>query len=154
MAIGSTPSSSGPGDQATEDSVEVVLDAEETFGGVWEAFARGDRAALATHQVRQAELDRTELERIAFGRRLTDPNTGTLQVETPSGRKNIVKAWLSTQAVSLCLLSVDMCGAPTTDVGETELEDRDVGKPGYKLCGLGLEANSKYFQIFHIVCGS
>ena len=97
MVIGSTPSSSGQSDLPTEEGVEVVLDPEQTFSGVWEAFARGDRAALATYQVRQEELDKAELECIAFSRRMTDPTTGTLNVDTPSERKNIVKAWLSTQ---------------------------------------------------------
>ena len=52
MVIGSTPSSSGQDDLPTEEGMEVVLDPEATFSGVWEAFARGDRAALATYQVR------------------------------------------------------------------------------------------------------
>ena len=62
MVIGSTPSSSGAANLDGKEGVEVVLDPEATFAGVWEAFGRGDRAALATYQARQAELDRAWVE--------------------------------------------------------------------------------------------
>lgn len=50
-----------------KEGVEVVEDLDAMFGGVWKAFATGDRAALEMYQDHQSELDQAEMEQLAFG---------------------------------------------------------------------------------------
>ena len=145
MVFGGSPSTADSG-QEGEESINPVETLYAEIEDVWQAFATGDRKAIQAFQERQKAYDRETLQRILFGRQLKNLETGELAADTPSGFKNILKAWMADSPVGFQLLTVDVCGSPLSSVDLSAVGEQDVG---YKLCGLPVEGDDACDKLEH-----
>ena len=97
---------------------------------------------ISTVRFRMEQWAPSSLQALAFGRSWSETETGT-SLASPTVARNLQRAWAATQVVTLALLTVDVCGSPSSDVGAAELNNRDVGNLGYKLCSLPVEGEGR-----------